>query len=151
MSGSLLTLGFALEILPGKNRARQEGDWRNRDRCRGQHFLFCKSFYKDVDKYPYESRVPLPSKLDRHNHDEVCGPQKIKMAIPSANYRKFHMRRISATAWYIAPSGDQAPFLPRSQTFLGRFLIYKSFLSDQMGSGSSKDSYRKLKVYTFRF
>jgi len=73
MSGSLLTLGFALEILPGKNRARQEGDWRNIDRCRGQHFLFCKSFYKDVDKYPNESRVPLPSKLDRHSHVEVCG------------------------------------------------------------------------------
>ena len=33
---------------------------------------------------------------------------------------------------------------------LGLFLGYKTFLSPQKVSGSSKNSYRKLRVYTFR-
>ena len=42
------------------------------------------------------------------------------------------------------------PFYHVRRPFWDIFLIYKSFLSDQVVSGSSKDSYRKLRVYTFR-
>ena len=63
---------------------------------------------------------------------------------------RYYVRSPKTFGWKdIAQSSDQMPFLPSSDTFLGRFLLHIIVLSDQMGSGNSKDSYRKLRVYTF--
>ena len=50
----------------------------------------------------------------------------------------------------IAQCTDHVPFLTRSSTFLRRFLSYRVVLSDQKVSGSSEDSYRKLRLDTFK-
>ena len=50
---------------------------------------------------------------------------------------------------YIARFSNPAGGYARIYTFLGLFLYNKTFLSPQKVSGSYKNSYRKLRVYTF--
>ena len=52
--------------------------------------------------------------------------------------------------WYIAPKCNQRGGLLLGSSVLTLFLVYKTFLSPQKVSGSHKNSYRKLRVCTFR-
>ena len=60
------------------------------------------------------------------------------------------LRNICVNICHIAQFTDQGQFLPSVSTFLTSFLLYTVVLSDQEVSGSSEDSYRKLRVYSFR-
>ena len=51
---------------------------------------------------------------------------------------------------YIAPKYDQRGGLLLCFAVLALFLWYKTFLSNQKVSGSYKNSYRKLRMYTFK-
>eukprot|EP00493_Phyllostaurus_siculus_P024122 UN24459 len=57
--------------------------------------------------------------------------------------------RLSLRIVYIAQKYDQRGGLLLCFAVLALFLGYKTFLSNQKVSGSYKNGYRKLRVYTF--